>query len=57
MKRYRVGGCWKLTLVEFDDAEMCDANGRRPSDRLMGMLLTPEDAQRVVEALNDRSLR
>lgn len=50
--RYRAGGCWKVTLIEYDDAEEPDEQGRRPSDRLLGMLLTPEITDAVVRELN-----
>jgi hypothetical protein len=52
VKRYRVGGKWRLTIVEFDDAQQPNERGHRPSDRLLGMAITPEDAKQIVDALN-----
>lgn len=52
MKAYRVGGSWGVTIVEVDPDEPRDERGRAPSDRLMGMALTREDADLIVAALN-----
>lgn len=52
MKIYRVGSSWGVTIVESDDAEEQDEHGRRPSDRLVGTAQTPEDARKIVDALN-----
>jgi hypothetical protein len=51
MKGYRIGGCHKVTLIEYDDTETPDENGRRPSDRLLGMTRTEEDALFIVNSL------
>lgn len=56
MKRYRTGGHHRITVIEYDTRELADREGRRPSDRLIGMVLTEADANRVVTALNDRSV-
>lgn len=40
-----------MTIVEFDDSETADKQGHRPSDRLIGMTRTEEDAEFVVRAL------
>ena len=52
MKGYRVGGSWGVTVVEFDESEKADADGKRPGDRLMGTMQTKEDAELVVRALH-----
>lgn len=55
--RYRPGQSWAAkgsltTLVAYDPAEPADDRGRRPSDVLVGMLINPELAGRVADALN-----
>lgn len=40
-----------MTIVEFDDSETADKQGHRPSDRLIGMARTEEDADLLVRAL------
>jgi hypothetical protein len=52
VKIYRVGNSWGVTIVECESGEVPDAYGRAPSDRLMGTAQTPEDADRIVTALN-----
>jgi hypothetical protein len=53
MKVYRVGNHWGITIVEADrDAPVDPATGRTKTDRLIGMTRTPEDAERIVTALN-----
>lgn len=51
MIRYRVGAHWGVTVVEYDDAEIPDIEGRRRSDRLVCMAVSPEDAEYIVTAL------
>ncbi len=43
MKIYRVGRSWGKTIVETEDGQ---------PDRLLGMAVTPEDAHKIVDALN-----
>ena len=51
--RYRVGGHWRVTVVEVGDGPAEDLNGiRREGDRLMACAQTAADAQRIVDALN-----
>jgi hypothetical protein len=52
VKRYRVGGHHKVTIIEYDDADHPDDRGRRPSDRLVAMARTDEDADALVRGLN-----
>lgn len=52
MKAYRVGSSWKVTIVEYDPAELADESGGRPSDRLIGMAVSVEEAGRIVDAMN-----
>jgi hypothetical protein len=49
--RYRIGGHWGVTVVAVGDGEP-DEHGRRDGDRLLGLMLTPADAELVVAALN-----
>lgn len=50
--RYRVGGHWHVTVVEYDNDEPADKDGRRTTDRLICMATSEIDAQRIVTALN-----
>jgi hypothetical protein len=52
---YRTGGCWGVTIVEFDDDEPADDRGHRPSDRLVAMARTVEDADMIVRKMNSRA--
>lgn len=49
---YRVGGHWPTSIIRIDTDEKPDELGRRPSDHLMGMALTPEDAATLVRLAN-----
>ena len=51
MKAYRMGGHHKVTLIEFEDSETPDKDGRRPSDRLIATAQTEEDARLINRAL------
>ena len=42
MSRFRVGRSWGKTIVEE----------REDGDHLMGLACSPEDAQKIVDALN-----
>ncbi len=48
---YRTGGHWPVTVIEVG-TEPVTGEGRREGDRLMATAQTPEDAQRIVAALN-----
>lgn len=52
LTKYRVGAHWGTTIIEIDLIETPDAEGRRPSDRLVALAQTPEDAARMVRLLN-----
>jgi hypothetical protein len=49
--RYRVGAHWGVTIVELGDGPMT-GEGRREGDRRIAVAQTPEDARRIVDALN-----
>lgn len=51
MKGYRKGGCHKVTIIEFDEKHTPGKDGRRSSDRLVGMTRTEEDADLPIRAL------
>ena len=51
MKIYRKGGHHKVTIIESDEAETPDKDGRRPSDRLMATAQTEAYADLIVRAL------
>lgn len=51
MKAYRVGKGHKVTIIEFEESEPADKEGRRPSDRLIATAQTPEHAQLINRAL------
>lgn len=51
MRAYRVGSSHKVTIIEFDDSEPADKQGKRPSDRLIATAQTSEDAQLINRAL------
>lgn len=48
MRVYRLGGHWKVTIVE---------TGPGQDDRLVGMGRTVEDAQMICDALNEKEIR
>jgi hypothetical protein len=50
--RLRVGGHWGRTLVAQGRYEPPDAEGRRPDDRLVGMVDTPELAAEICRRWN-----
>lgn len=50
--KYRIGGHWPTSIVRYDTDEKPNEEGRRPSDHLMGMALTPEDAATLVRLAN-----
>lgn len=50
--RYRVGGHWRVTVVQYHRLEEPDRDGRRPSDRLICMAASELDAVRIVAAMN-----
>lgn len=52
MLRYRVGSCWRTTIVQYDDSQAADEDGRRPSDRLVAMGSTAQDAYNLTVLLN-----
>lgn len=49
--RFRVGGSWKVTVVQYDADEPAGPDGKRPSDRLLCMAASPRDAQRIASAM------
>lgn len=59
---YRPGGSWAthaidhpdalVTLVQYDPAEEPDGQGRRPSDRLVGVLVGADLARRAAQLLS-----
>lgn len=51
MLGYRVGSSHKVTLIEFDETETPDKDGRRPSDRLIATAQTQRDAQLINRSL------
>jgi hypothetical protein len=51
MSTYRTGGHWQRTIVRVG-TQPADHDGRRPDDALVGMVDTPELAERIVKALN-----
>jgi hypothetical protein len=55
-ERWRVGQCWSakggLTTVVEVGRQPADEQGRRPDDRLVGVMETPELARFVVAAVN-----
>jgi hypothetical protein len=51
MKGYRVGKGHKVTIIEFDESETPDKEGRRPSDQLIATAQSPEKAQFINRAL------
>ncbi len=56
-ERLRPGASWAAkggmtTLVVYDPDEPADELGRRPSDRLVGTLATPELAAEIADAVN-----
>ena len=50
-ERFRAGGHWLVTVVEVG-AGPDAGEGRRAGDRLVACAQTPEDAARIVRALN-----
>lgn len=50
-ERFRTGGHWPVTVIEIG-AGPEDREGRHVGDRLMACAQTPEDAERIVAALN-----
>ena len=52
---YRPGNTWGLTVVETDLDLEPDEHGRRLSDRLVCMAVTPADARIIAEALTERA--
>lgn len=54
-ERYRVGSHWDVTVVQYDIDEPADDHGRRPSDRLLCMASSPQDAVRIAAAMNRRA--
>lgn len=51
MKAYRVGKSHKVTIIEYDETEPADKDGRRPSDRLIATAQTEKSAQLINRAL------
>lgn len=49
--RFRTGGHWPVTVIEIGNGAPT-GEGRREGDRLMACAQTPEDAARIVAALN-----
>jgi hypothetical protein len=52
VKRYRVGSHWGVTIVETENDLPDDVTMRHENDRLIAVAQTPEDARRIVAALN-----
>ena len=57
MKQLRTGSHWGLTIVDSDMSEDPDEEGRRPSDRLVGMVRYEGDAREIVLAVNEKRRR
>lgn len=53
MKAYRLGKSHKVTLIEYDESETPDKEGRRPSDRLIATAQTIDDALLINRALGN----
>jgi len=51
-ERWRVGNHWRRTVIAYEEYDPADSDGRRPSDRLIGVMDTEGLARRVVEAVN-----
>lgn len=51
-RRYRVGSHHGITVIEIDESETPDNEGRRPSDRLICMGTSREDAQLIADTMS-----
>jgi len=50
--RFRVGGSWGVTVVEYDADEPADPEGKRSSDRLLCLATSAVSAQRIAVYMN-----
>jgi len=50
--RYRSGSHWGRTLIQIGK-EPADAEGRRPDDRIVGLIDDPALVERICALLND----
>lgn len=50
--QFRVDGHWGVEIIRSGDGKP-DPEGRRPDDRLFGVMFDPDDAAKVVWALNE----
>jgi hypothetical protein len=52
VKRYRVGSSWDVTIIETDNDLPDGVVMKHENDRLIATAQTPQDASRIVRALN-----